>query len=223
MSRAAYDILNCDNFDELETECEKCLNIESVNYHDGSCITDKALTSFVLHNITRNKSGRIIVPLLCNWKASHLLGKNYSLSKQILNANFKKLQKNDKLCIVDQIFREQKEMNVIERIECLPLFIAEHPEASFLPHMPVYRPDKYTTKARVVYLSDLCEKVPGSSSLSHNQGMFADPCLNRKMTTALLQLRFDQRILCFDIVKAFLQISLNEVDQNKLNFLWYKM
>lgn len=52
--------------------------------------------------------------------------------------------------------------------------------------------------------------------------MHAGPCLNQKISSALLHLRFDDCLLCFDLKKAFLQISLSDNDANKLLFLWYK-
>ena len=52
--------------------------------------------------------------------------------------------------------------------------------------------------------------------------MLAGPPLNRKLTTALLSLRFNKYVLCFDLKKAFLQIELSEEDQQRLLFLWYK-
>ena len=42
------------------------------------------------------------------------------------------------------------------------------------------------------------------------------------MSTTLMQLRFGRKILSFDIVKAFNQIELNDIDQKRLCFLWYK-
>ena len=52
--------------------------------------------------------------------------------------------------------------------------------------------------------------------------MVSGPNLNRKITTEILKLRFDNHILCFDFKKAFLSIALNEIDKNRLLFLWYK-
>jgi hypothetical protein len=37
-----------------------------------------------------------------------------------------------------------------------------------------------------------------------------------------LLLRFDRKVLCFDLVKAFLQIALEHDDEKRLCYLWYK-
>ena len=89
--------------------------------------------------------------------------------------------------------------------------------------MGIFRPHKETTKVRMVFLSNLCEKTNQIKfPVSHNNAIWPGPNLNQKITTSLLHLRFDQFLLCFDICKAFNQISLNEVDRSKLCFLWYK-
>ena len=51
--------------------------------------------------------------------------------------------------------------------------------------------------------------------------MHAGPFINQKLTIAMMLLRFNPKLLCFDFKKAFLQIQLIESDQNKLLFLWY--
>ena len=83
--------------------------------------------------------------------------------------------------------------------------------------------DKESSKCHVVYLSNLCGKDKNKSlTLSHNQVIYPGPNLNKKLSTALLQLRFDKYLICFDLKKAFLQIALKEIDQDRLMFLWYK-
>ena len=71
-------------------------------------------------------------------------------------------------------------------------------------------------------MSNLAEKSSTPRNLSHNQCLYSGPCINQKLTTALIHLRFDDKLLVFDIKKAFLQILLQENDQNKLLFMWYR-
>ena len=124
--------------------------------------------------------------------------------------------------MVDQAFKEQAELGIIDRIDNLDTFLEENPNHSFLAHMAVFKPDKETTKCRVVYLSNLCEKSYVSTAISHNQAMFSGPNLNRKISSALLHLRFDALLFCFDMKRAFLNICLCNEDANKLVFLWYR-
>ena len=75
----------------------------------------------------------------------------------------------------------------------------------------------------MVYLSNVCEKDPNKlMTITHNAAMYSGPCLNQKLASTLLHMRFDKELLCFDIVKAFNNIALNDVDQNRLLFLWFR-
>ena len=74
----------------------------------------------------------------------------------------------------------------------------------------------------MVFLSNLCEKNPNAISVSNNQAMLAGPCLNHKISTSVMLLRFDSYLILFDIKEAFLNIELREMDSNMLMFLWYK-
>ena len=209
----------------LNDQCDLILNIDSgTTVEDVFSEQNVDLVNFALTSATREQDGRLTLPLLWNGKVCHLLGKNFNLSKQILLGNHKKLSKNhDQLLMVDEVFRSQEKLGVIEKIENLPKFLEENPNHSFLPHMPVFKLDRDTTKTRVVYLSNLCEKDKNQPmTVSHNQAIFSGPCLNSKISTALLLLRFDKFMLIFDLVKAFLTISLDEIDQNRLMFLWFQ-
>ncbi|XP_064096673.1 uncharacterized protein LOC135208434 isoform X1 [Macrobrachium nipponense] len=89
--------------------------------------------------------------------------------------------------------------------------------------MGIFNLDRDTTKCRIVFLSNLCENSSKSNPvISHNQAMWAGPCLNQKISTSLFQIRFDKYLMCFDLKKAFQQIALEETDQNKLLFFWFK-
>ncbi|XP_068227415.1 uncharacterized protein [Palaemon carinicauda] len=165
------------------------------------------------------------MPLIWNHKVKHLLGQNKTLATKILNSNFQRYSKGDgvKLKLIDQCFKEQSEQGIIERIDNLDQYLEENPNHSFLAHMAVFKPERDTTKCRVVFLSNLCENNPLQGvTMSHNQAMLSGPCLNQKITTALLQLRFDSKLLCFDIKKAFLNICLSDLDSSKLLFLWHR-
>ena len=208
----------------LDEQSKFVLNIENVTKDNVTSEINNNLVKFALSNCTREDNGRIKMPLLWNSSNSHLLGKNFNLSKVILQSNFKKFKKNkDLINVVDQTFKEQESLGIIEKIENLNEFLSEHPECSFLPHMSVLKPDRDTTRCRVVFLSNLCEKNKSLPvTLSHNQTIHSGPCLNQKLLTTLTHMRFDKFILCFDIRKAFNMISLLERDANKLLFLWYK-
>lgn len=215
IEKAANEIIKDNYFgfsnrDHLEDEEVVEINVKLVRY--------------ALENMRRNEEGRIIVPLLWNSKVSHLLGTNQELARAILNSNLKKLLTDrSRLLLMDQVFKDQEKDGIIERIDDLDKFLIDHPSHSFMPHTGVFKLGRETTKCRVVYLSNLCQKnLNGNVSVSHNQAIYPGPNLNQKITSALLHLRFGSHILCFDICKAFNNLALDDIDSNRLLCLWYK-
>ena len=207
----------------LEFSCNKYINLDPVTKNESSEL-DNTLVNYALNNTSRNKEGRLVMPLLWNSKSAHLIGKNRKLSTLILKSNLKRLQKRPNcLKLMNEAIKEQEHAGIVERIDNLEQYLEMHPEHSFLPHMGVFKLDRNTTKSRVVFLSNLCEKDSSKRvTVSHNQAMHCGPSLNQKISSALLQLRFGEKLLCFDVIKAFNNISLNECDQNKLLFLWFR-
>ena len=217
-----YDNYN-DNDNSLIEKFNQTLDIcDDLDKNSTECETDNKLIDFVLNNtkIDKDNDGRLIMPLTWNSKNSHLLSQNYNLALSILKSNYNKL-KNDpiKLKMYDDVFKEQQRLGIVEKVEDIEQLMIEHPECSFLAHMGVYRMTHESTKCRVVFLSNLCEKSKGS--VSHNQAILPGPSLNHKITTAVMMHRFDKFMLTFDIEKAFLNIKLYDTDQYRLLFLWY--
>ena len=209
--------------DILNEQCAFYTNLDKEIYSDDSEL-NKKLIKFVLNNTTRNEEGRLVMPLIWNSHCSHLLGQNKRLSEIILKSLKNKMGKNpQKLELIDQVFKEQVKMGIIEKIPNLEEYMRNFPNCSFLPFMGVFKDERETTKCRVVFLSNLCESNPKLPlTVSHNQSIHAGPCLNQKLSTSLMKLRFNEKICCFDLKKAFNNIMLNEMDQSKLLFLWFR-
>ena len=206
--------------DALEEQCSLLLNYERGFVDEHSDPVEQRSIEKVLNLIDRDESGRIIVPILWNEQNSHRLGQNLNLSKNILFSNFKKLEfDSDKLAMIDDVFQEQLSLNIIDKIDNLDTFVSENPNCSFLAHMPIFKMDKETSKCRNVFLSNLKEK--GGNKLSHNQTINPGVNLNRKLSTAIIQVRFDKYLLVYDLVKAFLQLKISDEDSKKLCFLWF--
>ena len=205
----------------LEQQTDKLLNYDYIDNSESNELND-GIVDYLISNAERSKEGRLIMPIPWNPDSKHLLGNNYYLSKKILYSNLDKLKRNGVLSMYDDVLKEQEQMGIIERIEDVDRFRLDHPKCSFLPHMGVVKMNRDTTKVRIVYLANLCEKNNSQQrTVSHNEAMLPGPCLNNKISTSLLMSRFDKYILIFDIKKAFLNIELGESDQNKLMCLWF--
>ena len=206
----------------LEMESKFFLNYDQQIYNDENIELNETLVDYTLRNIQRKVDGRICVPLLWNGKVSHLLSKNENLAKAILKSNFRKLQKHEgNLQMVDTVIKQQLCDGIIEPIYDLDTFKAENPNYAFLPHMPIFKLDRETTKCRIVFLSNLKESF-NQISLSHNQCMYSGPNLNHKLSSAFIYLRFGAKLLIYDLRKAFNMLALNEQDQARLLFFWYR-
>ena len=208
----------------LEAECCKYYNYDHTVYNDETKELDGKLVDFTLKNISRDDDGRIRVPLLWNGEVSHLLSRNEKIAKLILKSNLKKLRKNEEyLFLMDATIKEQLSAGIIEPVHNLDQFKIKHPDYSFLPHMGIFKPQRETTKCRVVFLSNLKQDEPDKKlSLSHNQVMHSGPTLNQKLSSAFVHSRFDEKLLIYDLKKAFNMLSLKEGDQAKLLFFWYR-
>ena len=229
------DVLDDNNdiiHSKLEEACIDALEQQGsslLNYDDDSANDDESnelnslIVDEIMTNTYRNSDGRLVMPLPWNSKCKDNLGTNFNISKKILSSNLQKLKSKDQLLQYDRVFREQEEMGIVQRIDDVDLYREQYKDCSFLPHMGIFRENKETTKLRIVYLSNLCEKSRHQPcAVSHNEALLPGPCLNSKLLTSLMLSRFDLYILIFDIAKAFLSIELPEEDQRKLLCLWYK-
>ena len=86
----------------------------------------------------------------------------------------------------------------------------------YLPHHPVIRRDKETTKLRVVY--DASAKMNGNPSL--NDCVYSGPSLLPSIADVLMRFRFHKVALVADIEKAFLMVSISPSDRDALRFIW---
>ncbi|XP_054708996.1 uncharacterized protein LOC129218696 [Uloborus diversus] len=87
----------------------------------------------------------------------------------------------------------------------------------FMPHRPVVREDKVTSKVRMVF--DASSKEKHLNSL--NDCLFPGPNLNPNVLDIILSFRKHNVAFCADLEKAFLQIGIAEEDRNYLKFIWF--
>ena len=87
----------------------------------------------------------------------------------------------------------------------------------YLPHHPVVRSDKETTKVRPVF--DASSKEKGGKSL--NDFLHPGPCLLSKIYDVIIRLCFKKFVLIADIRQAFLNIEICEENRDLLRFLFF--
>ena len=145
---------------------------------------------------------------------NEIIGDNYLLAKNRLKKLTEHFYENkDVLYEYDSITEYQKQKKIIEKApENNPIG-----KCYYLPHHPVIRPEKFTTKIRMVF--DARSKSGGEKSL--NECLYPRPSLTAELLGALLRISVFNVAVVGDIEKAFLQISLNSVDRDYVRFLWF--
>ena len=93
--------------------------------------------------------------------------------------------------------------------------IEREPARWLLPHFPIVRLDKATTKVRIVF--DASAEVGG---ISLNDSISPGPKLQRDLFAVLLRFRKHPVALVCDIEQMYLQIQIRESDRSYFRFLW---
>ena len=166
-----------------------------------------------VHDKIRFHDGRYEVSL--PWKTHHaLLPDNYEVAVSRLYAVFRRLKRNPEWLVeYNRIIEDQQTQGIISDVDCTALVKVGH--LHYLPHHPVIRNDKLTTKVRIVY--DASAKA---TSPSLNDCLYAGPSLISDIPDVLIRFRYHQVALAADIEKAFLMVKVADSDKDVLRFLW---
>ena len=209
--------------DEMLNKHSKTILSSDDDKTEDTVEKNEELINYVLENTYINDEGRICMPLMWN-KMSHLLPKNLYLSQKILSSNLKKFGKNpEHLKLCDEAVKKQIDLGIIEKIDNYDQFSKNNPSHSFVGISFVIKPDKATTKARLIYLANLAEKNPRTSlPVNHCTAISPGPNLNNKIFTAWTQLRFGRYIVLYDLQRAFYNICMQESSVNRWLIHWAK-
>ena len=148
------------------------------------------------------------------WKEFHAtLPCHYNLSVKRLTGLLRRLRQTpDILQQYDAVIRDQLERGIVEVVDDAG---SQTNLTHYLPHHPVVREDKSTTKLRIVY--DASAKTSGPSL---NDCLYAGPKFGQSIMDILLRFRTHKTALTADIEKAFLMISVAPHHRDVLRFLW---
>ena len=192
--------------EELFNEVKKFWEIEAIGIKDDDTGDDFEI------NIEK-RADRYYVNL--PWKPGHpILYDNYEVARKRLLSTCRRLHEQsllkDAYCEV-MTYQEDKEM-----IEDIIDGSAEPGKTYYMPHHPVVRMEKETSKVRVVY--DASSKV--SEGVSLNQCLVAGDTKFTKLFESLIKFRCHKIGIIADIEKAFLSVGIKDEDRDALRFLW---
>ena len=112
-------------------------------------------------------------------------------------------------CDVIEQYIEKGYVRKVERDENFPN------NKWYLPHFPVIRHDKDTTKTRIVFDASVVHK-----GVSLNDCIHQGPKLQNELFDVLLRFRRNEIALVCDIAEMYLQIKLKPIDRPYHRFLW---
>ncbi|XP_059222926.1 uncharacterized protein LOC131996847 [Stomoxys calcitrans] len=155
----------------------------------------------------RNQNGRYVVTL--PFKNCEELGS----SRNIALAQFYRMER--KLQATPEI-KEQYDKTILEYLELGHMRRLSAEEVTktpnyYLPHHAVIKPDRLTTKLRVVFNAS----SPSSNKRSLNDNLFAGPILQQDLVLQILKWRFFKYVFNADVTKMYRQILL---DPNQTQF-----
>ncbi|XP_065677463.1 uncharacterized protein LOC124808610 [Hydra vulgaris] len=163
----------------------------------------------IVTNSLKTENGRYELKL--PWKGNRHLDNNYTMALNRLQNTEKRLMKNKSLGEeYNNIIRQYQEKGYLDKINKKELG-----DGRYLPHFPILRPDKSTTKVRIVF--DGSAKFNGKSI---NDVIYQGPKLQQDLVTVLLRFRKYPVALACDIEEMYLKIGIHKDDQRYQRILW---
>ena len=140
---------------------------------------------------------------------------NYQTSEKRLVSLRRKLGKSGLTERYNEVFQEYEKEGIIERVPESEIS-AEVGKVHYLPHRPVVKEDRETTKIRAVF-----DASCGINGPSLNECQYSGPNLLSKVFDMLVRFRLNKVAILADIKKAFLNIEVFDEHRDFLRFLWY--
>ena len=148
------------------------------------------------------------------WKENPAtLPENYNMAKRRLENTEKKLLKNPKIGVAyNQVIDEYIQKGYVRKI---PDDEKDPENKWYLPHFAVVRPDKDTTKVRIVF-----DGAATYNGVSINDIIHPGPKLQQSLLAVLLRFRRHPVAIVCDIAEMYLRIGIHPKERPFHRFLW---
>ena len=198
----------------LDQTMSKFWEIESLPTKKFLSPDEVKCESFYQKTVKREDSGRFQVSLPFRHSSRPVLGDTYNHAYKCFLSLESRLLKNPELYLQYSEFMNNYLKN--NHMSLIPKSEPQTPFINYLPHHCVVRPDKSSTKVRVVFNAS----AKGSKGISLNSTLLPGPKLQTDINTIILKFRFHEIVILSDITQMFLQIRLAPVDRDYQRLLW---
>ena len=138
---------------------------------------------------------------------------NHKMAMKRLQNTEKRLLKNpDVMKAYDEVIDQYLDKGYIRKV---PVSVKQPDSKWYLPHFAIFKPNKATTKIRIVF--DASAKYEGTSL---NDMIHSGPKLQRELFDVLLRFRCHPVAVVCDIAEMYLRIQIPEADSVYHRFLW---
>lgn len=194
----------------LESQLKRFWEVEDIPKNYLSSQSDLNCEKLYVETTQRDHDGRYIVSLPFKqsfYDKSIQLGHSRSIANAQFLRNEHRLLKNiDQKQQYDSVIQEYIDLGHMVSVPDHSLKnIQQH---YYLPHHAVIKPDRTTTKIRVVFNAS----CPSSSGISLNDILYPGPVLQNDLTTLLLRWRLYRFVFSADIEKMYRQIKVHPND-----------
>ncbi|KAK3522808.1 hypothetical protein QTP86_001571 [Hemibagrus guttatus] len=205
--------------DQISRQLHAFWEIESLGIiHDKSPSAEEAEVLETFEQTVCFKNGRyqVELPWKCGKDTSELKD-NGNVARKRFEALKKRFRTDNVLYErYSDVIQEYLQQEICEEVQDKQIAEQTNTVKYYMPHHPVIRDDKATTKLRIVF--DASSHEEGLPSL--NDCLLIGPNLNPDLLHVLIKFRLHKVAFTADIAKAFLQIGLKERDRDVVRFLW---
>ena len=198
---------NEEGIKDVKGTLERFWKVESVSEVSDECVIHRFEKS-IYHNGERYVTNLPFRP------DHDTLPDNYEVSENRLFSLMRRFTKDDKLYKdYNEIFYDYEKQNIIEKVP-FDEIAKKFGTVYYIPHHPVVRQNRETTKIRPVFDASWSINKP-----SLNDCLYPGPNLLSKIFTVLLKFRMNFIGILADIKQAFLNVEISPEHKDFLRFL----
>ena len=200
--------------EDLNSTLRKFWEVESEGTNTQSMMTaDEKKAIKLVHDSIRYKNGQYEVGI--PWgRNPECVPDNYSMAVRRLISMERKLSRDEKTANeCNQIIEGYINKGYVRILERAP---ENEKKRWHLPHFAVIKPDKETTKTRIVF-----DASAAQNGISLNDIIHQGPKLQRDLVDVLMRFRRYPVAIIGDISEMYLQVKVKEEDRSLFRFLWW--